>query len=87
MAYSPQANYTDWSITTGQRILVATFADKGVSHGQCGRTHMAINLIFLDQSLHFFFQVAPHLCSQGWVNPVPDSLLHRNSGSPGNCDH
>jgi hypothetical protein len=31
-----------------------------------------------------FFQVAPHLCLRGWVNPVPDPLLHRKFGSAGN---
>jgi hypothetical protein len=29
-------------------------------------------------------QVAPHLYSWDWVDPVPDSLLHRNSGSAEN---
>jgi hypothetical protein len=34
VAFSPQANYTDWSTATGQRILVPTFADRGgVSRG------------------------------------------------------
>jgi hypothetical protein len=34
MAFSPQANYTDWATATGRLILVATFADRGVSRGQ-----------------------------------------------------
>jgi hypothetical protein len=38
---------------------------------------------FLDRSLYPFFQVAPHLYSQGWVDPVPDPLLLRKSGSAG----
>jgi hypothetical protein len=35
-----------------------------------------------------FFQVAPHLSSWGWVDPVPDTLLIRKSISAGNrtCD-
>jgi hypothetical protein len=36
VAFSPQAFYTDWSIATGQRILVLTFATRGVSCGQRG---------------------------------------------------
>jgi hypothetical protein len=32
----------------------------------------------------FFFQVAPHLYWRGWVDPVPDPLLLRKSGSAGN---
>jgi hypothetical protein len=39
---------------------------------------------FLNQSPYFFFQVAPQLYSRGWVNPVPDPLLFRKSGSAGN---
>jgi hypothetical protein len=42
------------------------------------------NLAFLDRSHYFFFRVAPHLYSWGWVDPVPDSLLVRKSGSAGN---
>jgi hypothetical protein len=45
------------------KFLVLTFADRGVSHGQCSGTPMAINLSFLDWS-RFFYQVAPHLSSQ-----------------------
>jgi hypothetical protein len=44
--FSPQVNYTDWATTTGQRILVPTFADTGVSRGQRGGTPTAINLGF-----------------------------------------
>jgi hypothetical protein len=56
---------------------VPTFADRGVSCGQRGRTPTAINLSFLDWSCYFFFQVAPHLSSWGWVDPVPDPQLLR----------
>jgi hypothetical protein len=41
-------------------------------------------LVFLDRSLYFFFQVAPQLFSQIWVNLVPHPLLPRKSGSAGN---
>jgi hypothetical protein len=39
---------------------------------------------FLNRSRYFFLQVAPQLYPWGWVNPVPDPLLLRNSGSAGN---
>jgi hypothetical protein len=38
-------------------------------------------LEFLDQSCYFSFQVAPQLYSRGSVDPVPDPLLLRKSGS------
>jgi hypothetical protein len=77
--FSLKANYMDWATATGRRILVPTFVDRGVSRGQRGGTSMTINLTFLYRSHYFFFQVAPHLCSWVWVNPVPDPLLRRKS--------
>jgi hypothetical protein len=41
-------------------------------------------LRFLDRSRYFFFQVAPQLYSRGWVDPVPDPLFLRKSGSARN---
>jgi hypothetical protein len=38
----------------------------------------------LDRSRYFFFQVAPQLYSRGLVDPVPDPLLLRKSGSARN---
>jgi hypothetical protein len=35
LALSPQANYTDWAAVACRRILIPTFADRGVSHGCC----------------------------------------------------
>jgi hypothetical protein len=43
-----------------------------------------VSLGFLDRSRYCFFQVAPQLFSRGWVDPVPDPLLLRKSGSAGN---
>jgi hypothetical protein len=77
VAFSLQANYIDWATATGRWILVPTFVDRAVSHGQRGGTLTAVNLSFLDRSHYFFFQVAPHLWSQGWVDPVPDPMLLR----------
>jgi hypothetical protein len=39
---------------------------------------------FLDQSRYFSFQIVPQLYSWGWVDPVPDPLLLRKSGSARN---
>jgi hypothetical protein len=39
---------------------------------------------FLDRSRYYFFQVAPQLYSRGKVDPVPDPLLLRKSGSAEN---
>jgi hypothetical protein len=64
--------------------LVPTFADRGVSRSQRGGSSTGVILFFLDRSRHFFFQVAPQLYSRGWVDPVPDPLLLRKSGSAGN---
>jgi hypothetical protein len=42
------------------------------------------NLGLPDRSRYFIFQVAPQLCSRGWMDLVPDPLLLRKSGSHGN---
>jgi hypothetical protein len=41
-------------------------------------------LVFLDRGRYCFFQVSPQLYSRGRVDPVPDPLLLRKSGSAGN---
>jgi hypothetical protein len=74
----------DWSTAIGRRIILLTFADRGVSRGQSGENPTAVNISSLDRNRYFFFQVAPHLSSRGWVGPVPDPLLLRKSGSAGN---
>jgi hypothetical protein len=62
---------------------VPTFADKGCRVVNATDPHGRI-LGFLDRSSYYFFQVAPHFYSRGWVAPVPDPLLLRKSGSAGN---
>jgi hypothetical protein len=69
VALSRQANYTDWSTATCRRNVVPTFVDRGVSRGQRGGSPTVDNLSFLDRSRYFFFQVAPHLSSQGLSGP------------------
>jgi hypothetical protein len=61
----------------------ATFADSGCRVVGATDPHGRI-FGFLDRSRYYFFQVAPQLYSRGWVDPVPDPLLLRKSGSAGN---
>jgi hypothetical protein len=56
MAFSLQANYTDWATATCRRNLVPTIVDRGVSRGQCGGTPTVVNLSFLDRSHYFSFK-------------------------------
>jgi uncharacterized membrane protein len=56
VAFSPQANYTDWATATCRRNLVPTFVDRGVSRGQCGESPTVVNLSFLDRSRYFSFK-------------------------------
>jgi hypothetical protein len=76
---SPRVNYTDWTTVK----LVPTFVDRGC-HMVCMKDPYDCILGFLDWNRYFFFQVAPQLYSWGWVDPVPDPLLLRKSGSAGN---
>jgi hypothetical protein len=63
--------------------IVSTFADRGCHVVSVTDPYGRI-LGFLDRSRYFFFQVAPQLYSRGWVDPVPDTLLPRKSGSASN---
>jgi hypothetical protein len=86
-SYYENKNQTPWpEFPSDCRLsvkLVATFEDRGCYvvrvTDPCGRI-----LGFQDRSCYFFFQVAPQLYSREWVNPVPDPLLLRKSGSAGN---
>jgi hypothetical protein len=49
VAFSPQANYTDWD----RRLLaklIPTFADRGVSRSQRGGSPTVFNLSFLNRN-------------------------------------
>jgi hypothetical protein len=63
--------------------LVPNFADRGCRVVSVTDPYGRI-LCLLDRSRYFFFQVAPQLYSLGWVDPVPDTLFLRKSGSAGN---
>jgi hypothetical protein len=69
MTLSPQANYTDSATASCQRNLVPPFVDRGVSRGQRIRSPTVINLKFSRLDPLLFFQVAPHLSSQGLSGP------------------
>jgi hypothetical protein len=83
VAFSLQTNYTHWSTDTCRRSLVPTSVARGVSRDQRDGSPTAVNLFSRPEPL-LFFQVAPHLSSRGWVDPVPDPLLRRKLGSAGN---
>jgi hypothetical protein len=84
MAYSLQANRPDWAIANGRRILVSTFADRGVSSGQRDRSLRPSISGFLDQSRYYFIKVSPQMCSRSRVDPVPDPWLLKKADSSGN---
>jgi hypothetical protein len=69
MAFSPKTKYTDWATANCRRNLVPAFVDRGVSRAHHGGSLTAVNLSILDRSRYFFFQVAPHLSSQGLSGP------------------
>jgi transposase InsO family protein len=73
-----QANYTDWATAKCRKSLVPTFADRGVSRGQRGGLPTVLNLSFLDRSRYFFFQIAPHLSSQGLSGPLSRPTTTQN---------
>ena len=64
--------------------LVPTFADRGVSRGQCNGSPRPLISVYRTWIATYFIQVAPLLTSRGWVHPVPDPLPLRKSGSAGN---
>jgi hypothetical protein len=53
VAFSPQANYTDWATATCRRNLVPTFVDRGVLRGQRGGSPTIVNLSFLDREFSY----------------------------------
>jgi hypothetical protein len=63
--------------------LVPTLADRGCRVVSATDLHGRI-LGFLDRSRYNFFQVALQLYSRDWVDPIPDPLLLRKSGSESN---
>jgi hypothetical protein len=83
VAFSPQANYTDRASAACRWTSCQLLRIEGVA-SWAQRIPTAVNLGFIDRSRYFSIQVAPQLSSRGWVDPVPDPLLLRKSGSAGN---
>jgi hypothetical protein len=67
---SPQVNYTERA--------------KLVSRGRRNGSPRPLFSVFYTRSRYFSIQVVPQLYWRGWVDPVPDLLLLRKSGSTGN---
>jgi hypothetical protein len=63
--------------------LNAKFVDRGC-HVVSVTDFYGRIFVFLNRSPYFFFQLSNKLQSRGWVDPVPDPLLRRKSGSAGN---
>jgi hypothetical protein len=83
VAFSPQANYTDRATAACRWSLCQLLRIEGVAWS-AQRIPTAVNIGFLDRNHYFSIQIAPQLSSRGWVNPVPDPLFLRKSGSTGN---
>jgi hypothetical protein len=88
VAFSPQANYTDWATATFRRNLVPTFVDRGVSRGGFPT---AVNLSFLDRSRYFFFKDLLISAHEAEWTPFQTHCYSENLASPGieprNSDH
>jgi hypothetical protein len=54
-----------------------------VSRDQCNRSPLPYSR-FLGRRNYYFFQAAPQVYLRGRVDPIPDPLLLRKSGSAGN---
>jgi hypothetical protein len=80
LSQNKKTNSVAWvrkrTIPSGRLPLVGE-----VSANFSGQIPTAVNLGFLDR---YFLEIAPWLSSVGWVDPVPDPLLLRKSGSAGN---
>jgi hypothetical protein len=73
---SPRAKY----IPTERPPFVGEVADRR-RHVVIAAETLRPYFRFLDRSRYYFFQIPPQLYSQGWMDPVPDPLNLRKSGS------
>jgi hypothetical protein len=67
-------------LPSDRRILMSTFADRGRRVASSTDSHMAVNLGFLDIEPLFFHSSSSSVIP---MDPVPDPLLLRKSGSAG----
>jgi hypothetical protein len=81
------AFFRERTVPTDRPTLVnevsANFEDRGCRVFSATDPYGSI-LGFLDRRRYCLFQIAPQLYSWCWVDPVPDPLLFRQSGSAGN---
>jgi hypothetical protein len=80
---SSRANYTDRATAACPRSYCQLLRIEGATWS-AWRIPTAVFSDFSTGAAIFFFQVAVKLYSRGWVDPVPDPLLLRKSGSAGN---
>jgi hypothetical protein len=80
---SPLVNYTDRATAACRRSQCQLLRIEGCHMVSVVDPNGWI-LGFLYRSRYFFFQVAPQLYSRDWMDPVPDPLLLRKSGSTEN---
>jgi hypothetical protein len=78
--FGPRTNYAD-RVTAAYWRSSGSFCGQRVLRGQRNGFSRSLISTFLTV---LFLQVAPQLFSRGWVDPVPDPLFLRKSGSPGN---
>jgi hypothetical protein len=81
-AFSPQANYTDRATATCWWNLTPTFADRRMSHDQCGGSPTVVNPIFLGRSRYYSFkQIFIYLHEPEWI-PFQTHCYSENLVSP-----
>jgi hypothetical protein len=80
---SPLANYTDRPTAADSRRSDCQLCGYRVPRGQ-REGSLWPYYRFSRQEPLLFYQVAPQLYLRVWVDPVPDTLLLRKSGSAGN---
>jgi hypothetical protein len=83
MAFSPQANYTDWATDTCWRNVMPTFVDRGVSRGQHGGSPTVVNLSFLDRSRYFFLSSSSFILTRAEWTPFHTHRYSENVVAPG----
>jgi hypothetical protein len=79
---SPRANYTDRTTAACRRSYCQLFLKESAAWSEW-RIPMAVKSVSRPKKL-LFLSRSFQLCSRGWVDPVPDPLLLRKSGSSGN---
>jgi hypothetical protein len=80
---SPQARTIPTERLTLVSEVSANFSGYRVLRGQRNESPTVVNFGFLDRSC-YLLEISPQLSSRGWVDSIPDPLLHIKSGSARN---